>query len=85
VLSRAQVIQEHGGWSVFIPGLRIAADGPTFDDALTEMIDAVREYVRDWQDHLLSAVNHRDNWGLVQLIDLSSDDELREWLAGPGP
>jgi predicted RNase H-like HicB family nuclease len=83
VPSRAQVVQEAGGWSVFIPGLPVAADGATFDDALTDMIDALREYVDDWQDHLLGAVNHRENWGLVQLISLSSDDELRDWLAGP--
>jgi predicted RNase H-like HicB family nuclease len=83
VPSRAQVVQEAGGWSVFIPGLPIAADGATFDDALTDMTDALREYVDDWQDHLLGAVNHRENWGLVQLISLSSDDELRDWLAGP--
>src|SRR5258708_4837014 len=81
--SRAQVVQEAGGWSVFIPGLPVAADGGTFDDALTDMIDALREYVDDWQDHLPGAVNHRENWGLVQLISLSSDDELRDWLAGP--
>jgi predicted RNase H-like HicB family nuclease len=84
VLSQAQVVQEDGGWSEFIPGLPVAADGATFDDALTEMIDALREYAQDWRDHLLGAVNHRDNWGLVQLINLSADDELRECLAGPG-
>lgn len=83
VRSRAQVVQEAGGWSVFIPGLPVAADGATFDQAIAEMIDALREYAEDWQDHLLHAANHRDNWGLVQLISLSDDDQLREWLAGP--
>src|SRR5260370_42142161 len=28
--SRAQVVAEGGGWSVFIPGLPVAADGATF-------------------------------------------------------
>ena len=82
VPSRAQVVQEAGGWSVFIPGLPVAADGATFDEAATEMIDALREYAQDWQDRLLHAPNHRDNWGLVQLISLSDDDQLREWLVG---
>lgn len=27
VISRAQVVPEAGGWSVFIPGLPVAADG----------------------------------------------------------
>jgi predicted RNase H-like HicB family nuclease len=82
VPARAQVVQEAGGWSVFIPGLPVAADGETFDEAITEMVDALREYAEDWQDHLLHALNHRDNWGLVQLISLSDDEQLREWLAG---
>jgi predicted RNase H-like HicB family nuclease len=80
--SRAQVVAEDGGWSVFIPGLPIAADGATFDAAIDEMIEALREYADDWQDHLLDAPNHRDNWGLVQLIELSTDEQLREWVVG---
>ncbi len=82
VPSHAQVVQEAGGWSVFIPGLPVAADGGTFDEAITEMVDALREYAEDWQDHLMRAANHRGNWGLVQLIILSDDEQLREWLAG---
>lgn len=82
VPSHAQVVQEGGGWSVFIPGLPAAADGATFDEAVTEMAGALREYAQDWQDHLLNAANHRDNWGLVQLISLSDDAQLREWLVG---
>jgi predicted RNase H-like HicB family nuclease len=82
VPARAQVIQEAGGWSVFIPGLPVAADGATFEEAIAEMVSALREYADDWQDHLLHAPNHRDNWGLVQLISLSSDEQLHEWLAG---
>ncbi|MGH3636555.1 MAG: prevent-host-death protein [Mycobacterium sp.] len=82
VPSRAQVVQEADGWSVFIPGLPIAADGATFEEAIIDMVDALREYAEDWQDHLLHAPNHRGNWGFVQLISLSSDEQLSEWLAG---
>ncbi|MEV4107062.1 prevent-host-death protein [Nonomuraea sp. NPDC049695] len=78
----AQTVAEDGGWSIFVPGLPIAADGRTFNEAVTEMIGALREYAEDWQDHLLDAPNHRENWGLVQLISLSDDDQLREWLVG---
>ncbi|GAA0983251.1 hypothetical protein GCM10009555_054680 [Acrocarpospora macrocephala] len=80
--SHAEALPEAEGWSIFIPGLPVAADGPTFDQAVTEMIEALREYAEDWQDHLLDAPNHRENWGLVQLISLSDDDQLREWLVG---
>ncbi|MBO0805410.1 MAG: prevent-host-death protein [Nocardiopsaceae bacterium] len=80
--SRAQAVAEAGGWSVFIPGLPVAADGATFGEAVTEMVDALREYADDWADRLRNAPNHAGNWGLVHLIALSSDDQLREWLAG---
>jgi len=78
--SRAEVVHEAGGWSVFLPGLPIAADGATLQEALVEAVDALREYAADWADHLLHAPNHADNWSLVQLIDLSTDEQLVEWL-----
>ena len=82
--SRAQVVAEGSGWSVFIPDLPVAADGNTLAEAIDEMIDSLREYADDWQDHLLDAPNHVQNWGLVQLISLSDDDQLRDWLTGSG-
>jgi hypothetical protein len=80
--AEAQVVSEGSGWSVFIPGLPVAADAATFDEAITEMIVALREYAEDWQDRLQHAPNHRENWGLVQLIGLSDDAQLAEWLVG---
>jgi predicted RNase H-like HicB family nuclease len=80
--SNAQVVAEGGGWSVFIPGLPVAADGAAFDEAIVEMIEALREYADDWQDRLQHAPNHRDHWGLVLLIGLSDDEQLKEWLLG---
>jgi predicted RNase H-like HicB family nuclease len=82
--SRAQVVAEAGGWSVFIPGLPVAADGDTFTEAVDEMIEALREYAEDWQERLLDSPNHVQHWGLVQLISLSDDDQLRDWLVGAG-
>lgn len=79
---RAQVVAEAQGWSVFIPGLPVAADGTTFEEAISEMVQALREYAADWQERLLEVSNHRENWGLVHLISLSDDEQLREWLVG---
>jgi prevent-host-death family protein len=84
VPARAEVVKENDGWSVMLPGLPIAADGNTFDEAMDDMVDALREYADDWADHLLHTPNHRDNWGLVQLITLSSDALLRAWLQVSG-
>ena len=66
---------------MFIPGTPIAADGATLTEAFAETVDALREYATDWIDHLSTAPNHAANWGLVQLIVLSSDEELVGWLS----
>jgi len=82
--SHAEVVSEGGGWSVFLPGLPIAADGSTFDEAIAEMVVALHEYADDWQGRLSHAPNHRENWGLVQMVALSNDEQLRDWLLGEG-
>ena len=78
----AQLVAEADGWSIFLPGLPLAADATTFDGALDEMVLVLREYAQDWDDHLLHAPNHANNWGLVQLIALSDDGQLKVWLVG---
>jgi predicted RNase H-like HicB family nuclease len=80
--SGAEAVAENDGWSIFIPGLPVAADGNTLDEAVAEMIEALRDYAEEWADHLRLAPNHADNWGLVQIVALSSDEQLRDWLLG---
>lgn len=80
--TRVEAAPEADGWSAFIPEPPVAAAGETFDAAITELVDALRDYAKDWQDHLLDAPNHREHWGLVQLISLSDDEQLRDWLVG---
>ncbi len=78
---RAMVVAEADGWSAFIPGLPVAGAGATLDAAVADMADALREYAEDWY-RLKHAPNHSDYWGLVQLVALSNDDQLREWIIG---
>lgn len=80
--SGAQVVSEGGGWSIFIPGLPLAADGPTFDEALDEMVAALRDYAQAWEERLRLAPNHAENWGLVQIVVLATDQQLKGWLVG---
>jgi hypothetical protein len=80
--ANAEVVSEGDGWSIFIPGLPIAADGGTLDEALDEAVLALRDYAEAWSARLRLAPNHTDNWALVQIIEFSSDDELRAWLRG---
>jgi antitoxin (DNA-binding transcriptional repressor) of toxin-antitoxin stability system len=77
----AKVVAEAEGWSAFIPGLPVAGAGATFEAAVADMADALREYAEDWP-RLQHAPNHRSHWGLVQLVNLSDDDQLLEWITG---
>jgi hypothetical protein len=86
VLSRSVptpvAVSENDGWSLYLPGLPVAADGATFDAAVSELIDALREYAEDWNQRLRLAANHQGNWSLVQLVDLSDADQIRAWITG---
>jgi hypothetical protein len=75
-----QAVRENGNWVVYLPGLPLAVEEPDLDTAIAALIEAMREYAADWQDHLHSALNHRDNTDFVQFVELSSDEQLREWL-----
>jgi hypothetical protein len=35
----------------------------------------------NWHDRLRHAQNHSENRGLIQLVSLSDDDQLHEWLS----
>lgn len=83
VMANVQVVNEDGVWAVFMPGHPFAAEATDLDEALADFVDALRDYAEDWEDHLHAAPNHRKNWALVQLIDLSTDEQLTAWLTGP--
>jgi endonuclease V-like protein UPF0215 family len=77
---RPEVVAEADGWSIFLPDTPVAADGAALTEAVDGMVDALREYAVDWVDRLFAAPNHADNWWLVQLVAVSSDDDLADWL-----
>ena len=76
----AVVAAEGGGWSAFLPGVPVSGEGDDLDGALEDLIEALREYAADWNDRLLDAPNHRGNWVLVALTELSDDAQLKSWL-----
>ena len=79
---RPEIVAEDGGWSLFFPGLPVAAEGDSLDELFDDAMVVLRDYAEDWVDHLRTAPNHAANWGLVQLVSLSTDEELRAWLTG---
>ncbi|GAB3047039.1 hypothetical protein GCM10027053_01030 [Intrasporangium mesophilum] len=78
--SGAQAMPDGDGWSIVLPGVPVAADAATIEEAVDEMIDALRGYAEAWTERLRLAPNHEDNWGLVQIVTLASDEQLRNWL-----
>lgn len=80
--ANAVVVPEGGGWAVMFPGLPVHGDGDSFDEALQDAIVALREYAEDWNARLRAAPNHRLHHAVVELIELSTDAQLRDWLVG---
>jgi predicted RNase H-like HicB family nuclease len=80
--SRAEVLAEGGGWAVIIPGLPVHGDGESFDSALDDAIQALREYAEDWNERLRLAPNHARHRAVVELVELSPDAQVRDWLLG---
>ncbi len=80
--NRVQLIPDDDTWLAVVADSPVAAEGDDAADAIDELIDALREYAEDWSARLRLAPNHERNWGLVQLVDHSTDDELRSWMLG---
>lgn len=80
--ANAELVAENDGWSIYVPGLPLAAEGVSLEKALDEMVLTLRDYADAWSERLRLAPNHEQNWGLVQIIELSSDARLKAWLQG---
>lgn len=78
--AKAVVVAEGGGWAAFLPGVPVHGDAETFDAAIDDLIVGLREYAEDWNDRLHTAPNHLQQRSMVQLIELSDDAQLRDWL-----
>lgn len=80
--SDAVVVAESGGWAAYLPGVPVHGDAESFDDAIDDLITGLREYAEDWNERLHAAPNHAGHRSLVELVEFSDDDQLREWLVG---
>lgn len=80
VSPRVSVFREDGHVVALMADRPFAAEGSTIADALVDLVLILREYAEDWYARLRHAPNHQGAWGLVQLIRLSTDEELLDWL-----
>lgn len=74
------VVAEDDGWSIFLDGYPIAADGSDLGEAIDDFLVSVTDYVDAWVDRLHTISNHQHAAALVHLVAASSDDQLREWV-----
>lgn len=76
------VVAEDDGWSVFLDGHPVAADGADLDEALDDFVVALVDYADAWIERLHSVSNHQDAAPLALLVEASSPAELRAWARG---
>lgn len=81
---RIEIAHEDGRVIALMRSRPFVSEGLTVDDALADMVESLREYAEDWGDHLSEAPNHAGNWALVQLVQLSTDEELLDWFERGG-
>ncbi|WP_207205442.1 ribbon-helix-helix domain-containing protein [Microbacterium protaetiae] len=84
VSPHVQLARENDRVIALMAGRSFVSEGATVDDALADLLLSLREYAEDWETRLQHASNHRENWALVQLIKLSSDQEVLEWFERGG-
>jgi hypothetical protein len=84
VSPRVSVFREGGRVVALMEGRPFVSEGADVEGALDDLLLTLREYAEDWNARLRHAPNHQASWGLVQLITLSTDDELRDWLERGG-
>jgi hypothetical protein len=84
VSPHVRVTREDDRTIAFREGRPFVSEGADVDGALADLPLLLREYAEDWDDRLESAPNHTGNWAVVQLINLSTDEQLLEWLERGG-
>lgn len=72
-----------GAYVVFLEDRPFVSEGEALEAAITDLIESLREHAEDWAERLQYAPNHADAWGLVQLVDLSTDEQLADRLRAP--
>ncbi|HEX4400081.1 MAG TPA: hypothetical protein VHZ98_02010 [Galbitalea sp.] len=82
VTTKPEAVMDDGAWVLTIPGLPIAVEANLYEEAITELVCALQEYAEDWHGRLGQAPNHAGNWSLVQLVELSTEEQLKRWVTG---
>ncbi len=80
VSPHVEIFKENGAVVALMKNRPFVSEGADVEDALADLILSLREYAEDWEDRLQHAPNHASAWALVQLVKLSTDEQLLEWF-----
>lgn len=75
-----EIFKENGAVVVLMRGRPFVSEGADVETALADLALSLREYAADWEDRLQYAPNHASAWALVQLVKLSTDEQLVDWF-----
>lgn len=84
VSPRVTIASEEGRTVALMEGRPFVSEGATVDDALSDLVLSLREYAEDWEERLQRVPNHESNWALVQLVKISTDEQLVDWFESGG-
>ena len=80
--AQVTVIHENGAVGIALAEPALAVEGADFDAAVAQMVIALREYATNWTENLRRTPDNDNAWGVVQLVSLSDDTELGDWVRG---
>ncbi|MBX3312632.1 MAG: hypothetical protein KF916_07095 [Microbacteriaceae bacterium] len=81
IRANVQIYFEEDVCIAIMEGTPFVSEGKDLEEALNDLVLSLREYAEDWEDHLHLSPNHKTNWGLVNLVKTSSNEELLDWFA----
>jgi len=71
------------GVSMWLPELDLHGEGDSIEEAQSDLLEAVGEYLEDWRDELRRYPNHASRRGWVRRLAMAEDeDDLREIIFG---
>ncbi len=80
--SPVEVVRENDSWTVTVRGLPLTTRGADLDTLIEEVLTALRNASTDLLDSARITPNHYGDWVTGQLIALSDDAQLRDWMIG---
>lgn len=79
-----RILSEDGRVIALMENRPFVSEGADVEGALADLALSLREYAEDWDSRVKDAPNHATAWALVQLVKLSTDEQLLEWFESGG-